>query len=123
MSTATSVGRDLFKTVEVYDPNGQRSVLLEGLRGSATVGEIRARAIGELRLPAVAWNLRQAEDIHCREHDEEDELTDLRRRTEKCYQILLDQGVHRVLSRPAYPSFLLFLPCRFFRRCLAFRRG
>ena len=54
-----SVGPDLSLPVEVFDPNGNRSVLLEGLRKSATVAEISARALSELRLPAdVDWNLR-----------------------------------------------------------------
>jgi len=46
--------------VTVRDPNGHRSVVLEGLRGSATAAEIRARAIAALHLPSdVDWNLRQ----------------------------------------------------------------
>ena len=51
--------RDRFVTVEVNGPNGQRSVILEGLRASATVEEVRARAMSELKLPDdVDWNLR-----------------------------------------------------------------
>ena len=51
--------KDRFVTVEVHDPDGQRSVLLEGLRMSATVEEIRGRAMSELRLPPdVDWNVR-----------------------------------------------------------------
>ncbi len=42
------------------DPNGHRSVILEGLRASATVTEIRARAIAALNLPSdLDWNVRQ----------------------------------------------------------------
>lgn len=49
-----------FMTVRVRDPNGHRQVVLEGVRPSATVPEIRARAIAALRLPSdVDWNLRQ----------------------------------------------------------------
>ena len=59
MTTTTSLERDLLRTVEVFDPNGQRSVLLEGLRESATVAEIRTRAVGGLRLPPdFNWNVR-----------------------------------------------------------------
>jgi hypothetical protein len=63
MSTATALPRterDPFKPVRVRDPNGHRSVVLEGLRASATVPEIRARAIAALHLPPdVDWNIRQ----------------------------------------------------------------
>jgi len=46
-------------TIQVRDPNGQRSVFLEGLRGSATVAEIRARAMSQLRLTdETEWNVR-----------------------------------------------------------------
>ena len=49
----------ILRTVEVRDPTGHRSVLLEGLQRSATVAEIRARAQSQLRLPPdVIWNLR-----------------------------------------------------------------
>jgi hypothetical protein len=48
-----------FFTVEVFDPHGQKSVFLEGLRASATVSEIRSRAINELALSdGVEWNIR-----------------------------------------------------------------
>ena len=54
-----SVDREVLRTVEVRDPNGHRSVLLEGLRRSATVAEIRDRATSQLRLPLdVSWNVR-----------------------------------------------------------------
>ena len=63
MSTAivqNRVQRDPFMTVRVRDPNGHRHVVLEGLRASATVPEIRARAIAALHLPSdVDWNVRQ----------------------------------------------------------------
>ena len=49
----------ILRTVEVRDPTGHQSVLLEGLQRSATVAEIRDRAMSQLRLPAdVDWNLR-----------------------------------------------------------------
>jgi len=53
--------RDPFVAVRVRDPNGHRSVVLEGLRSSASVTEIRARAIAALNLPAegLDWNVRQ----------------------------------------------------------------
>jgi hypothetical protein len=38
-------------TVEVRDPNGQQQVRFDGVRRSATVHEIVARAVSELRLP------------------------------------------------------------------------
>ena len=45
--------------VEVSDPHGHRSVVLEGLRQSATMAEVSARAMSALRLPSeVVWNLR-----------------------------------------------------------------
>jgi hypothetical protein len=63
MSTANvhePASRDPFMTVKVRDPNGHRSVVLEGLRASATVPEIRARAIAALHLPPdIDWNVRQ----------------------------------------------------------------
>ncbi|MBI3469185.1 MAG: hypothetical protein HY000_39785 [Planctomycetes bacterium] len=47
-------------TVEVNDPIGQQSVLLEGLRPSATVTEVVNRAKAELKLnDGVDWNLRE----------------------------------------------------------------
>jgi hypothetical protein len=58
--TTVVTGRDVFRTVEVFGPSGHRSVLIEGLRNTATVAEIRARAQSELRLDTeVPWNLRQ----------------------------------------------------------------
>lgn len=59
-ASKTSAERDVFMTVEVRDPNGHRSVILEGLRASATVAEIRARAMSQLNLTEqVDWNVRQ----------------------------------------------------------------
>ena len=59
-SIARETERDPFMTVTVRDPNGHRSIVLEGLRASATAAEIRARAIAALHLPPyVDWNLRQ----------------------------------------------------------------
>jgi hypothetical protein len=45
----------------VQDPNGHRNVVLEGLRASASVAEIRARAIAALNLPedGMDWSVRQ----------------------------------------------------------------
>jgi hypothetical protein len=58
MSTQTSAP-PVGLTVEVSDPNGQQQVLLEGVRPSATVNEVVAMAMSELRLPPnVDWNLR-----------------------------------------------------------------
>ncbi len=55
----TLLEHDIFMTVEVHDPNGHRSVLLEGLRSSASVAEIHARAQSELQLPDdIEWNIR-----------------------------------------------------------------
>ena len=63
MSTAIAqetTQRDPFMTVKVWDPNHHRSVVLEGLRASAAVPEIRARAVAALRLqPNIDWNIRQ----------------------------------------------------------------
>jgi hypothetical protein len=59
MTTDIRSNRDVLRTVQVRDPNGHRSVFLEGLRPSATVAEIRARAASELRLTEeVDWNVR-----------------------------------------------------------------
>lgn len=60
-SLGTAVDRDVFMTVEVYDPHGHRSVLLEGMRSTTPVSEILARALSELRVTSedgVEWNLR-----------------------------------------------------------------
>lgn len=47
-------------TVRVRGPNGHRSVVLEGLRASASVVEIKSRAMAALNLEAdVDWNVRQ----------------------------------------------------------------
>jgi hypothetical protein len=55
----TSRGRDLFESVEVRDPSGQRRALLGPLPPSTTMAEIRGRALSQLRLPQqVDWNLR-----------------------------------------------------------------
>jgi hypothetical protein len=60
MSTQRQLDREVLHTVQVRDPNGHRSVFLEGLTASTTVSEIRARAMSELRLTAeVDWNVRQ----------------------------------------------------------------
>jgi hypothetical protein len=60
MSTQRQLDREVLHTVQVRDPNGHRSVFLEGLTVSTTVSEIRARAMSELRLTAeVDWNVRQ----------------------------------------------------------------
>jgi hypothetical protein len=60
MSTQSQVERDVLHTVQVRDPNGHRTVFLEGLKSSTAVSEIRARAMSELRLtPEVDWNVRQ----------------------------------------------------------------
>lgn len=57
MPTGTTI--DTFLTIEVFDPNRHQSVLLEGLRSSATMAEVKARAMSELKLPSdVDWNLR-----------------------------------------------------------------
>ncbi len=60
MVTATKEqARDRFIAVTVRDPTGHRSVVLEGLRASASVQEIRSRAIASLHLPEeVDWSLR-----------------------------------------------------------------
>ncbi len=56
---SVSLGRDVYRTVEVRDPSGHNSVILEGLSSSATIAEVRSRAQSELRLPSeVPWNLR-----------------------------------------------------------------
>jgi hypothetical protein len=55
----TSRGRDMFESVEVRDPSGQRRVSLGPLTSSTTMAEVRARALSQLRLPEqVEWNLR-----------------------------------------------------------------
>lgn len=53
------LARDTFQTVEVFDPYRQRSVLLEGLKPSATMAEIKSRAMSELTLSGdVGWSVR-----------------------------------------------------------------
>jgi hypothetical protein len=55
----TSRGREVFETVEVRDPSGQRRAVLGPLSSSTTMAEICARALGQFQLPAeVEWNLR-----------------------------------------------------------------
>jgi hypothetical protein len=54
----TQTFRETFVTVEVFDPYRHRSVLLEGLKPSATMAEIKARAMSELKLPELDWNVR-----------------------------------------------------------------
>ena len=62
---------DVFLTVEVYDPHRLRSVLLEGLRPSATMAEVRARAMSELKLPEdVRWNLRHEQTGRLTQEDQ-----------------------------------------------------
>lgn len=49
-------------TVEVSDPTGQEQVLLEGIRPTATVREVLAMAIADLKLPPnIVWDLRDDE--------------------------------------------------------------
>ena len=75
---------DIFVTVEVFDPHRHRSVILEGLRPAATMAEVRARAMSELKLPEdVRWNLR---------HDQSGRLTQEDQRLEG----LLDEGLTQV---------------------------
>lgn len=46
-------------TVEVNDPTGQQQVVLEGVRPTATAGEVMARAASEMQLPPnIDWDLR-----------------------------------------------------------------
>ena len=76
MSTQSKVNRDVLHTVQVRDPNGHRTVFLEGLKPSATVAEIRARAMSELRLTEeVDWNVRQ--DVTGRLLQEDQRLAEL----------------------------------------------
>lgn len=55
---AVQTSQVTFVTVEVFDPYRHRSVILEGLRPSASMAEIKARAMSELHLPELDWNLR-----------------------------------------------------------------
>ena len=92
MSTHVSVERDVFKTVEVFDPNGHRSVLLEGLRASATVAEIRARAMSGLMLSAEHdWNVRH--DDSGRLMLEEQRLGDVSNETHIKFTMQPDAGL------------------------------
>jgi hypothetical protein len=55
----TSRGRDMFESVEVRDPTGQRRAKLGRLPYSTTMAEVRARALSQLRLSEqVEWNVR-----------------------------------------------------------------
>jgi hypothetical protein len=58
--TATETAqRDPFVAVRVRDPNGHRSVVLEGLKASASVVEIKSRAMAALNLEDdLDWNVR-----------------------------------------------------------------
>jgi hypothetical protein len=86
--TGTIAGRDTFMTVEVHDPHGHRSVLLEGMRSSTPVSEILARAMSELRVPSevgLEWNLRHQRSGRLLQHEqrlgefaEADELVSLK---------------------------------------------
>ncbi len=59
MSTTSVLTPDGLISAEIHEPNGQRSVVLENLSGSATTAELKARAQSELRLESdVDWNLR-----------------------------------------------------------------
>jgi hypothetical protein len=59
MSTVEKTDRETLHTVQVRDPNGHRSVFLEGVKSSDTIEGIRARAKSELRLTQeVDWNVR-----------------------------------------------------------------
>ena len=45
--------------MEVNDPTGQQQVVLEGVRPTATAGEVMARALSEMQLPPnIDWDLR-----------------------------------------------------------------
>ena len=60
MSTQSQVDREVLRTVQVRDPNGHRTVFLEGITASTPVSEIRARAMSELLLTdEVDWNVRE----------------------------------------------------------------
>lgn len=59
MATELVTQSDSFVTLEVFDANRHESVLLEGLRKSATVGEVLARATAALRADdEIDWHLR-----------------------------------------------------------------
>ena len=59
MSQVKNPPSDVYKTVEVKGPNGQATVLLEGLRTTSTVLEIKERARAALELhDDVEWKLR-----------------------------------------------------------------
>lgn len=62
MSVQTQAQREVFYTVQIREPNGHRSVFLEGLTSSMTVADLRAQAMSALRLsPDVDWNLRHVQ--------------------------------------------------------------
>lgn len=57
--TLTPQGREVFATVEVRDPSGQRRAALGPLPRSTTLAEIRVRAQSALRThEGTDWNLR-----------------------------------------------------------------
>ncbi len=57
--TITPRGREVFATVEVRDPSGQRRAALGPLPRSTTMAEIRTRAQCALRVQeGTDWNLR-----------------------------------------------------------------
>jgi hypothetical protein len=59
MSVQTQVDSGVLRTVQVFEPNGHRSIFLEGLKATTSMKEIRARALSELRLTdEVDWNVR-----------------------------------------------------------------
>jgi hypothetical protein len=59
MSTVEKTDRETLHTVLVRDPNGHRSVFLEGVKASDTIQGIRAQAMSALRLTEeVDWNVR-----------------------------------------------------------------
>lgn len=55
----TSQGRDIFESVEVRDPSGQRRAVLGPLPASTTIAEVRARATSQLlSSQQTDWNVR-----------------------------------------------------------------
>ena len=75
-TTLTKAEPDPFMAATVRHPNGHRHVLLEGLSASATVPELRARAMAALHLPNdVDWTIR--EDRTGRLARDEQTLSDL----------------------------------------------
>lgn len=75
-------------TVEVSDPIGQQSVVLEGVSPKATARQIVAMALSELRLPAdVVWDLR--DEATSRLLSDEQKAGDLARDTIPHVQVTL----------------------------------